>query len=476
MSVAIKIESVSKLYRLGTVGTGTLSHDLNRWWHQIRGKEDPYAKIGQVNDRTKRAASDEKREASEDPATSSPLASRHSQLSSPSPLASSSSQLSSPLASRNSSLRASGPDYVWALKDINLEVAQGEILGIIGRNGAGKSTLLKLLSRVTAPTTGAIKTKGRIASLLEVGTGFHPELTGRENIYMNGAILGMRRHDITRQLDAIVEFSGCAKYLDTPVKRYSSGMLVRLGFAVAAHLSCEILIVDEVLAVGDAAFQAKCTDTMSNVAASGRTILFVSHNLAAVSTICSSCLYIDKGCIDFNGSTKEATHRYINGNKPPIADFTPRQPLGESFVKLHRAFVTQNKEQTAIVDINEPTQIEMHIETKNSCRNLICSAIFHSVEGLTLFATADWKPNQLSPGHYKCTLQIPGMTYSEGQISVDLGIQFFDPHVQLVFVKDALSFLTIDSNHPASVRGLYKNDDWPGVVRLKLDWNLSKAN
>jgi lipopolysaccharide transport system ATP-binding protein len=260
MSSAIKIEGLSKLYRLGTVGTGTISHDLNRWWHKVRGKEDPYAMVGHVNDRTQK----------------------------------SSSSSASPLASSDSG--SADPDYVWALKDINLEVEQGEILGIIGRNGAGKSTLLKLLSRVTAPTTGSIKTKGRIASLLEVGTGFHPELTGRENIYLNGAILGMKRHETTKQLDAIVDFSGCAKYLDTPVKRYSSGMMVRLGFAVAAHLECEILIVDEVLAVGDFAFQQKCMAKMQGLSQEGdRTIIFVSHNMEAVAAICTSAAIIRQG-------------------------------------------------------------------------------------------------------------------------------------------------------------------------------------
>jgi lipopolysaccharide transport system ATP-binding protein len=281
MSVAIRIENVSKLYRLGTVGTGTISHDLNRWWHTIRGKEDPYAKVGQINDRTKGASSGEKRETSD----GSP-SSRNSQL-----------------ASRDS--------YVWALKDINLEVQQGEILGIIGRNGAGKSTLLKLLSRVTAPTTGEIKTKGRIASLLEVGTGFHPELTGRENIYMNGSILGMRRHEITRQLDEIVEFSGCAKYLDTPVKRYSSGMTVRLGFAVAAHLQCEILIVDEVLAVGDAEFQKKCLGKMREVANGGRTVLFVSHNMQAVASLTEIGVLIAEGAVVEQGPICDVVSKYL---------------------------------------------------------------------------------------------------------------------------------------------------------------------
>jgi lipopolysaccharide transport system ATP-binding protein len=273
MTTAIRIESVSKLYRLGTVGTGTISHDLNRWWHSIRGKEDPYAKVGQINDRTQSSTKNQE------------------------------------LSTKN----GEAPDYVWALRDINLEVQQGEILGIIGRNGAGKSTLLKLLSRVTAPTTGSIKTKGRIASLLEVGTGFHPEMTGRENIYMNGAILGMRRHEITRQLDEIVEFSGCAKYLDTPTKRYSSGMTVRLGFAVAAHLQCEILIVDEVLAVGDAEFQKKCMQKMNSLGHAGRTVIFVSHNLGAISQLTTSCLVLSSGRVSYLGSTTQALDNYASG-------------------------------------------------------------------------------------------------------------------------------------------------------------------
>lgn len=241
---AIKVENLSKQYRLGTVGTGTLSHDLNRFWAKIRGKEDPYLQVGQVNDRTTKAES----------------------------------------------------DYVWALKDINFEVKKGEILGIIGKNGAGKSTLLKILSRVTSPTTGSVKMNGRVGSLLEVGTGFHPELTGRENIFLNGAILGMRKWEIQKKLDEIVDFSGCEKYLDTPVKRYSSGMTVRLGFAVAAHLEPEILIVDEVLAVGDAEFQKKCIGKMQDVSRNyGRTILFVSHNLQSINRLCSSLLVLAQG-------------------------------------------------------------------------------------------------------------------------------------------------------------------------------------
>lgn len=250
MSSVIEVENLSKLYRLGEVGTGTIQHDLNRWWHRVRGKEDPYTKVGQVNDRTRKSG--------------------------------------------DGGARAQ-PDYVWALQDINFQVSQGEVLGIIGRNGAGKSTLLKLLSRVTSPTTGSIKVKGRIASLLEVGTGFHPELSGRENIYLNGAILGMRRCEITARLDEIVEFSGCAAYLDTPVKRYSSGMYVRLAFGVAAHLDPEILIVDEVLAVGDAEFQKRCLSRMDKVSKQGKTVIFVSHNMGSVQSLCTSILRMSSG-------------------------------------------------------------------------------------------------------------------------------------------------------------------------------------
>ncbi len=327
MSVAIKIENVSKLYRLGTVGTGTISHDLNRWWHTIRGKEDPYALVGQVNDRTKKSGK-------------STVISHQS---------------SANAATENCQLetdnsRASSPDYVWALKDINLEVAQGEILGIIGRNGAGKSTLLKLLSRVTAPTTGSIKTKGRIASLLEVGTGFHPELTGRENIYMNGAVLGMRRHEITRQLEDIVEFSGCSMYIDTPVKRYSSGMTVRLGFAVAAHLDCEILIVDEVLAVGDAEFQAKAIGKMKQVSQSGdRTILFVSHNMGAIRRLCSTACILENGTFLKLGGLDNVLEYYAELSKPTTTELelTKMPRLGSGAIKFTSVEVNSAETRTA---------------------------------------------------------------------------------------------------------------------------------
>lgn len=244
--IILKAENISKQYRLGQVGTGTLSHDINRWWYKIRGKENPYLKIGDTNDRSIKGTS----------------------------------------------------DYVWALQDINFEVQRGEVLGIIGKNGAGKSTLLKILSKVTAPTTGSIKSRGRIASLLEVGTGFNGEMTGRENIFLNGAILGMTKKEITSKLDEIIEFSGCERYIDTPVKRYSSGMTVRLAFAVAAFLEPEILVVDEVLAVGDAEFQKKAIGKMQDISrGEGRTILFVSHDLAAIKALCTKTILLKNGTI-----------------------------------------------------------------------------------------------------------------------------------------------------------------------------------
>jgi lipopolysaccharide transport system ATP-binding protein len=260
MSKVIKVENLSKAYQLGDFGTGTISRDLERFWARMRGKEDPFLKIGETNDRTTKGES----------------------------------------------------DIVWSLKDINFEVEQGDAVGIIGRNGAGKSTLLKVLSRVTSPTTGSVKVKGRIASLLEVGTGFHPELTGRENIYLNGAILGMRKAEIKRKFDEIVDFSGVERYVDTPVKRYSSGMYVRLAFAVAAHLESEILIIDEVLAVGDAEFQKKCLGKMGDVSkGEGRTVLFVSHNMAAIKNLCSECILLNNGSITDYSNTNKVISQYL---------------------------------------------------------------------------------------------------------------------------------------------------------------------
>lgn len=297
MSTAIEFNHISKQYRLGLVSTRTLSHDLNRWWTMnVLRKEDPYLKIGETNDRSTKGNS----------------------------------------------------EYVWALRDIDFKIEQGDVVGIIGKNGAGKSTLLKLLSRVTAPTTGTIRAKGRIASLLEVGTGFHPEMTGRENIFMNGAIMGMTKQEIRAKLDEIVDFSGCERYLDTPVKRYSSGMKVRLGFAVAAHLDPEILVVDEVLAVGDAEFQKKAIGKMQDVSrGEGRTVLFVSHNMASVQNLCYSGVVLRDGQVAFRGGVSEAIDYYMTSSASSncLLDLKERAML---LSKQKAVYITD----VVVVDVN----------------------------------------------------------------------------------------------------------------------------
>ena len=279
MATAIEFNHVGKQYRLGLVSTRTLSHDLNRWWQTaILKKEDPYLRIGETNDRT---------------------------------------------------THASHSDYVWALRDIDFKVEQGDVVGIIGKNGAGKSTLLKLLSKVTGPTVGTIRARGRIGALLEVGTGFHPEMTGRENIYMNGAIMGMSKAEITRKLEEIIDFSGCERYIDTPVKRYSSGMMVRLGFAVAAHLEPEILVVDEVLAVGDAEFQKKAIGKMQDVSrGEGRTVLFVSHNMSAVRSLCKSGILLQNGTVLYSGSASDTIETYLK-------NYTLKERIIDNIKRIH---------------------------------------------------------------------------------------------------------------------------------------------
>ena len=297
----LQFDNISKLYVLGQVGTGTLSRDLTRWWKtSVRGEEDPYLRIGETNDRSRKGVS----------------------------------------------------DCVWALKDISFDVRQGDVLGIIGKNGAGKSTLLKLLSRITSPTTGEIRIKGRIASLLEVGTGFHGDLTGRDNIYMNGAIMGMTRGEITRKLDEIVDFAGVERYIDTPVKRYSSGMFVRLGFAIAAFLEPEILVVDEVLAVGDAEFQRKAIGKMKDVSCGeGRTVLFVSHNMAAVKSLCTRGIVLENGMMTFDGGIGEAVDLYLKNHEESggerIADCIKSK---KSWLKITKIEIngTENRKSTIV--------------------------------------------------------------------------------------------------------------------------------
>jgi lipopolysaccharide transport system ATP-binding protein len=324
--IILKAENISKQYRLGQVGTGTLSHDLNRWWHQIRGKENPYLKIGETNDRSTKGSS----------------------------------------------------DYVWALQDINFEVERGEVLGIIGKNGAGKSTLLKILSKVTAPTTGSIKSRGRIASLLEVGTGFNPELTGKENIYLNGAILGMTKKEIASKIDEIIEFSGCERYIDTPVKRYSSGMTVRLAFAVAAFLEPEILVIDEVLAVGDAEFQKKAIGKMQDISREGgRTVLFVSHNMGAISQLCNRAILLKNGSVIGQGDVETIVRSYLKENfqNEGFYNNNTEKESQKMFVKSINLY-DNNKNQTSNFGYTDSINVLIKIDFNDFIEN---TSIFISV-------------------------------------------------------------------------------------------------
>ena len=319
--IILKAENISKQYRLGQVGTGTLSHDLNRWWQELRGKENPYLKIGDTNDRSTKGES----------------------------------------------------DYVWALQDINFEVERGEVLGIIGKNGAGKSTLLKILSKVTAPTTGSIKSRGRIASLLEVGTGFNGEMTGRENIFLNGAILGMTKKEITSKLEEIIEFSGCERYIDTPVKRYSSGMTVRLAFAVAAFLEPEILVIDEVLAVGDAEFQKKAIGKMQDISRQGgRTVLFVSHNMAAVKSLCTRGIVLENGKVVFEGGIDESVDFYTEifsqtfANLPFHNEYSNRVEISSFHIEVDDKIVNSG----AIIFLGQKIKIKLDFLVKDYINDL----------------------------------------------------------------------------------------------------------
>ncbi|WP_026839475.1 polysaccharide ABC transporter ATP-binding protein [Gillisia sp. JM1] len=322
MSIILKAENISKQYRLGTVGTGTISDDFKRWWCNVRGLEDPFLKVGGVNDRSAKATE----------------------------------------------------DYVWALRDINFEVKTGEVLGIIGKNGAGKTTLLKILSRVTSPSTGSIKTRGRIASLLEVGTGFHGELTGRENIFMNGAVLGMSKPEIKRKLDEIIDFSGCEMYIDTPVKRYSSGMTVRLGFAVAAHLEPEILVVDEVLAVGDVDFQKKAIGKMQDLSqGEGRTVLFVSHNMASVRSLCDRGLVLKNGLVTFEGDIQSSVENYLNDDLNKSWHYKNPKPNIRSHINLIEIITSSPK---GIHDFNEDITIKIELYCE---RKIIAPAVSYQI-------------------------------------------------------------------------------------------------
>jgi lipopolysaccharide transport system ATP-binding protein len=422
--LALKAENISKQYRLGEVGTGTLSHDLNRIWHKLRGKEDPYLKIGESNDRSKKG----------------------------------------------------GSDYVWSLRDIDFEIEQGDAVGIIGKNGAGKSTLLKILSKVTKPTTGSIKVNGRIASLLEVGTGFNPEMTGRENIFLNGAILGMRKAEITRKLDEIVDFSGVERYLDTPVKRYSSGMYVRLAFAVAAHLESEILIVDEVLAVGDAEFQKKCLGKMGDISkGEGRTVLFVSHNMTAISNLCKDLLVLDNGTINYKGNVNEGIEYYLSFENKATND-TQKLALeklypDDEFLKLTKI----NFYQKGLSETKFYTKESINIEYKYIVKSRISGLrigfdMIDSKSGITLFRTFHDDALQAEvamPGNYTATATIPANFLKPGNYIINIAIGIHNVKwISFEKIMWPLSIVNID--------GINKQyaDERPGIIMPKIDWKF----
>ena len=415
-SKVIAVENLSKRYRLGLMGLGSLRHDVNRVWHRVRGKADPYAKIGEVNDRAQAGTS----------------------------------------------------DYVWALRDVSFNVQKGEILGIIGKNGAGKSTLLKILSKITQPSEGSVKMKGRIASLLEVGTGFHPELTGRDNIYLNGTILGMSRREVSRKLEEIVEFAGVAKYIDTPVKRYSSGMIVRLGFAVAAHLDPEILIVDEVLAVGDAAFQKRAIGKMKDVTKKdGRTVLFVSHNMQSVRTLCNRALLMHNGGIAFDGGVNETIHQYIaKAFKPHHTCFFSQKESapGNNMIRLRRAELLHAEDQPLNVTMTFKFIFEFWNEIPGVDINLSLSLF--SIRGECIFNVVT-PSRSLQKELVSSICIVPANLLNDGEYTIKL--LFVKDTTQVIFaMEDLLTFKVADAGRTGFWHG-----KWNGAVRPKLDFDLA---
>jgi len=369
-------------------------------------------------------------------------------------------------------------DIIWALKDMSFEVKQGEALGIIGRNGAGKSTLLKILCRITAPTSGCAEIRGRVSSLLEVGTGFHPELTGRQNIYLNGTILGMSKKEVDRKFDKIVEFSGVEKFLDTPVKRYSSGMKVRLAFSVAAHLEPEILIIDEVLAVGDADFQKKCLNKMEDVGQQGRTVLFVSHNMPAVTRLCERTILLDEGKVIEDGPSHQVVSAYLNSESGTPAErvwHDPTKAPAGDIARLRAVRVRGGDGQiTEVVDIRRQFRIEMEYEVLKSGRVLLPHFGLDNDEGLCAFVTVDqdatWRRRPRPKGRYISTVCIPGNLLSEGLMFVSCHCLTLNPNTSQFHERSAVALNVVDSHDGDSARGDYVGR-MSGMVRPLLKWN-----
>lgn len=424
-NIAISFENVSKLYRLGLVGTGTLSQDLNRWWKMsVLKQEDPYLKIGQTNDRATKGTS----------------------------------------------------DFVFALQNINLQVEQGDVVGIIGKNGAGKSTLLKLLTRITAPSTGVIKRRGRLASLLEVGTGFHYELTGRENIYMNGSIMGMTRAEITRKLDSIIDFAGVERYIDTPIKRYSSGMSVRLGFAVAAFLEPEILIVDEVLAVGDAEFQKKAIGKMKDVAkGSGRTVLFVSHNMIAVKSLCHNGIILENGMIKETGDIETVVSHYLNGESA-IENHrkwhTTPEYKKEGFELLEIGIRKTGGNYEDVITQDDELEYFVRYRLTRNFNYFWLTSHFKNSQGNAIFSSTG--VSQLNGNHkegeYIQTCKIPANFLNWGRYAINL-MAFYDNVQMLCNAHDIISFVVSGRNLQL---GQWMGRE-PGDVTPQFDYSESKV-
>jgi len=367
-------------------------------------------------------------------------------------------------------------DSFWALKDVNFEIAQGEAVGIIGRNGAGKSTLLKILSRITAPTTGEVRIQGKVASLLEVGTGFHAELSGRENIFLNGAIMGMTRAEVRARFDEIVAFAEVDKFLDTPVKRYSSGMYVRLAFAVAAHLEPEILVVDEVLAVGDASFQKKCLGKMQSVASGGRTVLFVSHNMAAISRLCTRAILLSHGTVVADGPVTKVAGIYAGGatgESPTEIDFRRGKVPGSEHVRLLAARMLGDEPGSPTIDIRRPFSFQFDFEVQTSRYSLNPNVHIFNEDGQCVFVSSDGYIQEYqrpkAPGFYRSTVTIPGNLMAEGMFSMDFAISTFDPVIVHVIERGLFSFRIHDTGGGDSARGSYAGP-MPGVVRPVLPW------
>ncbi|MBX7093211.1 MAG: ABC transporter ATP-binding protein [Flavobacteriales bacterium] len=415
----IKVEHLTKRYRLGVFGSGTLREDISQFISKLKGKEADSNIIGP---------------------------------------------------------RSNEKGDFWALRDINFEVVEGEILGIIGKNGAGKSTLLKILSQITSPTQGEIKLKGRVASLLEVGTGFHPELTGRENIFLNGAILGMTKSEIRSKLDEIISFSGIEHHIDTPVKRYSSGMKVRLGFAVAAHLEPEILVIDEVLAVGDADFQKKCLGKMKDVSQSGRTVLFVSHNMTAVRSLCTRCVLLEEGKLIFDGSPDSAVSKYLGGEvgQRKFHSWELNSAFGNENCKLISIQVVNfSKESDAPISMDDMLGIEISYHLSDIKDRHDFTLQFKGPEGEILFATGTGglTINQGNIGYNKAVLKVPENLFNSGTIEVNL-LMVKNRREVITSLDSILSFTIVD--------GQKEEGQWLGKAKgyfaPKLDWKIENSS